>query len=194
MVIEGAESSPLLTFGAGGECAMSIDDSGKWWTATEPSDIPIYLAENTRFECAYPATEFRQVRCECGSERFLLIRARTVTQRTCAVCGQVGYISRGKVALAAWHEAIDEEKPEPFCCVGCEGDEANVCVGFAGYPEAPHLPAGSVKWFYVGIRCAGCGVLSVFNDGKVGRHPAEEVYPEVTGEADLLASKSNRQK
>jgi hypothetical protein len=104
----------------------------------------------------------------------------------------VGYISRGKFPLEAWQEATHEETPEPFCCVGCEGDRANVCVGFAGYPEAPHLPAGPVKWFYVGIRCCACGLLGSFNDGKVGRYPAEEVYPEVTGEADLLAQRPKR--
>jgi hypothetical protein len=173
---------------------MAIDDSGEWWTATEPSDIPIYLAEYTRFECAYPATEFRQVRCGCGCERFRLVRAREVTQRTCAACAQVGYISRGKVALAAWEEAIQEEKPETYCCVGCKGVEANVYVGFAGYPDQPQLPAGAVRWFYIGERCCTCGILGSFNNGKVGRSPAEEVYLEVTGEADLIATKPGRRK
>jgi hypothetical protein len=173
---------------------MAIDDSGRWWTATEPSDIPIYLAEYTQFECAYPATEFRQVRCGCGSERFRLVRAREVTRRTCADCGQVGYISRGKVALAAWEEAIHEEKPESYRCVGCTGTEANVYVGFAGIPEKPQRPAGPVKWFYIGNRCCNCGILGSFNNGKVGRSPAEEVYLEVTGEADLIAKKARRPK
>src|SRR5437764_7630192 len=116
--------------------AVAIDDTGEWWTGTGPDDIPVYLAELT--QGAYQATAFRQVRCECGSDRFRLVRARSVTQRTCAGCGQVGYVSRGKVARAAWEEAIDEEEPEPFCCVGCQGGEANVCVGFGGYPEGPN--------------------------------------------------------
>jgi hypothetical protein len=106
----------------------------------------------------------------------------------------VGYISRGKAALAAWEEAIHEEKPEPYCCVGCKGTEANVYVGFAGYPEKPQLPAGPVKWFYLGNRCCSCGILGSFNNGKVGRYPAEEVYPEVTGESDLLAKKPTRKR
>jgi hypothetical protein len=172
---------------------MAIDDSGKWWTASEASDIPIYLAEYTRFECAYPATEFRQVRCGCGSARFRLLRAREVTQRTCAECGQVGYISRGKVALAAWKEASHEEEPESYRCVGCKGNEVNVYVGFAGIPDKPQLPAGPVKWFYIGNRCCTCGILGSFNNGKVGRSPAEEVYHEVTGEADLIATKPRSQ-
>ena len=96
--------------------------------------------------------------------------------------------------MAAWEEAIREEKPESFCCVGCKGDEANVYVGFAGYPEAPDLPARSVKWFYVGIRCFTCGILSSFNNGKVGRSPAEKVYLEVTGEADLVVKKPRPRK
>src|SRR5882762_2508549 len=72
------------SFGDRGGVVMAINDSGRWWTATEPSDIPIYLAEYTRFECAYPATEFRQVRCVCSSDRFRLVRAREMTERTCA--------------------------------------------------------------------------------------------------------------
>jgi hypothetical protein len=116
-----------------------------------------------------------------------------MTQRTCAACGQVGYISRGTVVLAAWEEAIHEEQPLPFCCVWCEGDEANLCVGFAGYLEAPHLPPTAVKWFHVGIRCCACGILSGFNDGKVGRS-GPEVYAEVTGEADQVAPKPKRKK
>jgi hypothetical protein len=172
---------------------MAIDDSGKWWTGTEPADIPVYLAELTRYKSPYPATDFRQVRCGCGSERFRLVRAREMTQRTCAECGQVAYVSRGKVVLAAWEESVHEEKPEPFRCVGCGGDEANVCVGFACYPEAPHLPP-AVKWFHVGIRCCACGILSRFNDGKVGRFPPKKAYPEVTGEAKLLTRKGKHKK
>jgi hypothetical protein len=99
----------------------------------------------------------------------------------------------GKAVAAAWQEAIHEEKPEPFRCVGCKGRQANICVGFAGYPESPNLHT-AVKWFYVGIRCCKCGILRVFNDGKVGRLPAEEVYPEVTGEAEAPGKKPNRSK
>ena len=172
---------------------MAIDDSREWWTGTEPSDIPVYVAEVTRSQYAYPATEFRAIRCGCGSEQFRLLRAREMTQRTCAGCGQVRYTSRGKVVLAAWREATREEKPGPFRCVGCKGRRANVCVGFAGYPEAPGLGA-AVKWFYVGIRCCKCGILRVFNDGKVGRLPADEVYPEVTGEAEAPGKKPKRPK
>jgi hypothetical protein len=57
-----------------------------------------------------------------------------------------------------------------FCC---GSKQANVAVGFAGYDEDPKLDA--VKWFYVGLRCARCGVLCCFNDGKVGRGPAKLV-------------------
>jgi hypothetical protein len=170
---------------------VAIDDSGEWWTGTGPDDLPVFLAELTL--ATYPATEFRPVRCGCGSDRFRLVRAREVTQRTCAGCGRVGYISRGKVVLAAWREAVEEEGPEPFRCVGCGGDEANVCVGFAGYPDAPQMPP-AVRWFYVGTRCCACGILGEFNNGKVGRYPPEEVYPEVLGEIADRARKPGRKK
>jgi hypothetical protein len=172
---------------------MAIDDTRKWWTGTEAADLPVYVAELTKYQHAYPATEFRAVRCGCGSDEFQLLRSREMTQRTCAGCGEVRFVSRGKVALAAWQESIHEEKPEPFRCVGCKGRRANICVGFAGYPEAPHLPKDSVKWFYVGIRCCTCGILRVYNNGKVGR-VGVEVYAEVIGDADTPASKPKNAK
>jgi hypothetical protein len=160
--------------------AMAIDKSRNWWTGSEAADLGPYLAAYTQSGAAYPATTFRLVRCGCGSDRFRLVRALNITQRTCAACGQVRYICRDGKALH-WQEAIEEDEPDPFCCIECGVEEANVCVGFAGYEEKPELDA--VKWFYVGARCVGCGLLGCFNDGKVGAGPAITVYPQVTGES-----------
>jgi hypothetical protein len=76
-----------------------------------------------------------------------------------------------------WEESEAEEGAEPYSCVDCASQEANVLVGFARYDEAPELDA--VKWFYVGVRCAHCGILGCFNDGKIGRSPAADVYKSV---------------
>jgi Zn ribbon nucleic-acid-binding protein len=160
---------------------MAIDDSGDWWVGSEPADIEPYLVEFTSSDAAYPATVFLPVRCGCASDRFRLARAQSVTQRTCVACGREQYISRhGKPD--DWEAAVAESGPIPYDCVGCDGDEANLMVGFAGYPEAPEIDGA--KWFYVGARCAACGVLSCFNDGKVGRVPAARVYREVIGDCD----------
>jgi hypothetical protein len=112
----------------------------------------------------YHATTFWPVACSCGGDRFGLVRAGSYTQRTCKDCGQVRYISRSGDDLG-WEEAVEDGGAEPFVCgYECDGsDGARVCLGFAGYPDHPELDA--VLWFFVGIRCCGCGIISCFNDG-----------------------------
>jgi hypothetical protein len=143
-----------------------------------------FLAKHTTIEQAYPATAFHPVVCACGCDRFVLDRAGTVTRRSCNECGQVRYIDRFGNG-EGWDEAVeDQEGEEAYFCEACGGDTANVCLGFAGYPEAPGLDA--VKWFYLGLRCCECGQDSCFNDGKVGRSPmAESVFREIAGEQPL---------
>lgn len=148
---------------------MSIDDSGEWWVGSDPGDIEPYLRAYT--EGAYLISFFRGIRCNCGSDRFRLERAGSLVRRQCAACGSRSFTCG---AAEDWEEAVEEEGSEPYSCVECGGDQANVGVGFAAYDEAPELDA--VQWFYVGVRCAGCGILGCFGDGKVGRSPAAEVY------------------
>ncbi|MBL8799098.1 MAG: HNH endonuclease, partial [Planctomycetia bacterium] len=116
-----------------------------------------YLARYTAEEQAYPATAFYPVACACSSDRFTLDRAGTVTRRTCIGCEQVRFIDRFGTG-DGWLEAVEDQEGEDedaYFCAACAGDQAHVCLGFAGYPEAPELDA--VKWFYVGVRCAACG-------------------------------------
>jgi hypothetical protein len=160
---------------------MLIDDSGEWWIGSEPGDISTFLVEYTQIEEAYPSTTFRPVQCPCGCNRFRLLRVVDMTRRTCLGCAASRFIARFSKAIH-WEAAVQEETPEPYRCVGCAGEVANVTVGFAGYPEDPQLD--SVKWFYVGVRCAGCGILGSFNGGKVGRGPTAEVIKQVTGELE----------
>jgi hypothetical protein len=153
---------------------MAVDDSGKWWVGSEPANIQEYLEAFTQSEGAYPARLFRLVRCSCGSERFKLERASEVTRRTCASCGYHKYICR---EAEDWEEAEAEEGTEPYSCVECAAREANIVVGFAVYDDNPQIDG--VKWFYVGVRCAECGILGCFNDGKIGWGPAAEVEKSV---------------
>lgn len=153
---------------------MAIDDSGEWWVGSEPSDIKEYLAGLTRSDGYYPTTEFRMVRCACGAERFKLERASEVTQRTCGSCGNSSLICR---EATDWEEAAEDEEPEAYACVECDSHEANIGVGFAHYEGQPDIDG--VKWFYVGVRCAACGILGCFNDGKIGYGPAVNVYESV---------------
>ena len=76
----------------------------------------------------------------------------------------------------------DQEGEDKYFCEECMGETAHLCLGFAGYPEAPNLDA--VKWFYLGARCCECGLDECFNDGKVGRGPmSEKVFREIAGQS-----------
>jgi hypothetical protein len=150
---------------------LAIDDSGTWWVGSDTGDIEPYLVAYTQPPDGYPITTFHPVRCACGHDRFRLQRAGDIARRSCAACGTVAYTCR---QAEDWEEAADEEDPEAYACVECRCEQANVGVGFAGYGE-DHLK-DAVKWFYFGVRCAACGVLGCFTDGKVGWGPAVEVY------------------
>src|SRR5579884_699708 len=148
-----------------------------------------FLAQYTAAEQAYPATAFLPLACSCGCERFRLARAWSSIQRSCAECGTVRYVDRWGTS-DGWDEAIGEgETPESLTCPECESDEACVCLAFAGYANHPGcrnqdepLP-DAVLWYYVGVRCCGCGLDGVVGDGKVGRGPMDEqVFREVAGE------------
>lgn len=143
-----------------------------------------YLTRYTTTEQAYAATAFHSVVCACGGVRFTLDRAGAVTRRTCAACGEVRYIDRFGTG-DGWLEAVeDQESEDAYFCEECMGETALVCLGFAGYPEAPGLDA--VKWYYVGVRCSECARDECFNDGKVGRGPmAEALFRQVSGEQPL---------
>src|SRR5436305_1754979 len=109
----------------------------------EPRDIPEFLAEftdPTGRGGGYRATAFWPVGCSCRCTCFRLVRARTITQRTCMQCGQVRYISRFGDGCG-WDEAVEDSGAEPFTCgYECDGSEgAEVCLGFAGYPNNPEL-------------------------------------------------------
>jgi hypothetical protein len=159
---------------------MAIQVRGQTWIGSEAADIEPFLNAFPPEEMAYRMSAFRLVRCGCGAERFQLVRAGEITQATCAACGLVRYISRDGDP-EDWQEAAEEEELEPFSCEGCQGTEANAGVGFAGYEENPRLDG--VQWFYLGVRCARCGVLEFFNEGKVGYGPAVDAYRQVTGAA-----------
>jgi hypothetical protein len=141
-----------------------------------------FLRESTAARGIYPATAFYPVVCPCGSLRFRLERARSITLCLCVRCNTKRFIDRFGTDTG-WDEAVeDQEGAEEFWCEACDGEEAEICLGFAGYPEAPELDA--VKWFYVGVRCCGCGVDTCFNDGKVGRGPmSESTFRDIAGEA-----------
>ena len=165
---------PKEDFGHWGKMVMAISVSDDWWVGSEPADIQDYLEAYTESEGGYLAKMFRQVVCSCGSERFNLERASEITRRVCLSCGDIKFICR---KIEDWEEAESFEDVEPYACVDCGEPEANIVVGFARYDENPKIDG--VKWFFVGVRCADCGILCCFNDGKIGWGPATAVFESV---------------
>jgi hypothetical protein len=160
-----------------------------FWTGAQPleapqpseaSDIKAYLADYTAEDEAYPATEFYLVVCPCGSDRYRLLRAGSITRRTCENCGQVRYVCRDGDPIH-WEEASDIEVLQPYQCLECKAAAAHLCLGFARNPENPELD--SIKWFYLGATCCQCGAHCCFSDGKVNRGPMSRVlFSQVAGE------------
>jgi hypothetical protein len=160
---------------------MAIREADDGWFGSGAGDIEPYLFALTREEGGYVANAYRPIACGCGSDRFQFTRAGTDTEAQCAACGDVRYVSRHG-DREDWEEASeDPEDLESFRCVGCGSSEANLGVAFAGYDD-PELDA--VRWFWLGLRCVGCGLLGCFNDDKVGYGPAADAHLRVTGNVE----------
>ena len=140
---------------------MAIDESGKWWKGSAPSDLHEYLQAFTAE--SYEISEFRLARCDCGSEQFLLEVEDNegVARRTCAGCKKPHFICDSE---ENWTEGLQTRK---YKCVTCRSTVANVGVGFSLYDDRL-----AVRWVYIGCRCTKCGVLGCMVDWKVGYEPS----------------------
>src|SRR4051812_12436437 len=141
---------------------MGIDQSGKWWVGTNPQDIKKYLEAYSAE--GYPTSEFRQFKCECGSEVFELWAddEEGCAKRICTSCGQQRFICESE---EYWQDAL----PEQWKCIECGSTGANVGVGFSLYD------GGEIRWLYIGERCSNCGVLGCFAGWKVGYSPSKQL-------------------
>lgn len=139
---------------------MSIDTSGEWWKGSEAADLIEYLKAATAE--GYLVDEIRPALCRCGCDRFQLEVDDTegAARRTCAACSSTHMICD---SADYW----DEAEPEEWECIGCGPRHANVHVGFSLYSEGD-----GVRWLYMGVRCAGCGILGTFGDWKIGDGPS----------------------
>ena len=141
---------------------MTIDTSAEWWRSDEPQDLREYLHA---LDGTYPIDAFSLATCECGSGVFTLEydaeagdarRACTACLRTHFICDSGDY----------WAEA----EPKTWECIECSGIGANIGVGFSLYE-----PGGDVRWLYVGVRCATCGILGCYVDWKVAYGPSNQL-------------------
>jgi len=145
---------------------MSIDTSSKWWTGTEPEDIEGYLREYA--DRGHEVAAFRLARCACGSVEFALEADDNegAARRTCVRCGTTHFICDSE-------EPWEDAEPESWACVECKSDRANVGCWFS------LRDGGDVRWIYVGVRCAGCGILGCFADWKIDYGPSGHLLDQV---------------
>ena len=146
---------------------MTIDTSGRWWLGSDPDDISEYLEAFT--EESYPINEFRLARCDCGGVVFRLEADATegTARRTCPSCSKDCFICDSE-------EYWDDSGPDNWQCIDCGHDQTNVRVGFSLYEDGD-----DIRWIYVGVRCAQCGVLGCFADWKVGYGPSLQLMDRV---------------
>jgi hypothetical protein len=147
---------------------MSIETSGKWWVGSEPADIRGFLEPYA--EKGYEVHQFRLSNCECGSTEFRLHADDNegVAQRVCVKC-------RAERFICDSGEYWEDAEPEEWRCIECYSDACNIGVGFSQYPDSPT----SIKWIYIGVRCARCGILGCFAGWKVGQDGVAHLLDQV---------------
>ena len=140
---------------------MTINVSGKWWVGTESKDIREFLESYA--EKGYEVNQFRLAKCKCGSDIFILEvdDNEGVARRTCMKCNIQHYICDSD---KYW----DRAEPDTCKCVECGIESFNIGVGFSIYPDDPT----GIKWLYIGVRCAKCGILGCFSGWKVAQSDA----------------------
>jgi hypothetical protein len=155
-------SIPVLGLHRQPRHTVTIDTSAEWWKGSEPTDLLEYLGA---LEGIYPVDAFSLAKCSCGSMAFRLEfdKSEGVARRTCSRCSQTHFICDSE---EYWSEA----EPQTWQCVGCSSRDSNIGVGFSLYE-----PDGDVRWLYVGVRCADCGILGCYADWKVGYGPSNHL-------------------
>jgi hypothetical protein len=143
---------------------MPVDKTGKWWTGDQPSDVREYLEAYSSE--GYKVDEFRQSKCQCGSEHFLLWADddEGCAKRQCESCKRQHFICDSE-------EFWEDVKPTQWKCIECKPriKVCNVGVGFSLYED------GEIRWLYVGVRCATCGVLGSFAGWKIAYAPSRQL-------------------
>ena len=146
---------------------MTIDTSGEWWVGSVPEDIKEFLDAYTEDE--YLSDEFRLAKCQCGSVEFKLEADDNegAAKRACSKCSKGHFICDSE-------EYWEEAEPETWGCVECDSKSTNIGVGFSLYEDK-----GGIRWLYVGVRCAKCGVLGCFAGWNIGYEPSLQLMEQV---------------
>jgi hypothetical protein len=144
---------------------VSIDTTGKWWIGTEPADVRGFLEAYAPE--GYEVHQFRLSTCRCGSVEFHLDADDNegTAKRVCVECGAQHFICDSE---RYWEEA----QAVHWRCVECASETCNVGVGFSQYPDS----TTAIKWIYVGVRCAKCGILGCFAGWKIAQDDVAHLF------------------
>jgi hypothetical protein len=114
------------------------------------------------------AEHFADAVCACGGRLFRLELDENegVAVRTCTACAATHPIGDSD-------EFLEEAELEECECA-CGGEEFEITVGVALYPESD-----AVKWLFIGCRCPACGLAGCWGDWKNEYEPFSELLARV---------------
>jgi hypothetical protein len=154
---------------------MPLRQQGDYWYGDGPADVWEYFVQLTRGKpFVDEVTHWKQARCSCGHLVFNLFvdEESQIADRVCAECGAEHRILNDPEDVTGNPELdenirrqAEECDPAEFLCI-CELDEFEVLGVTAPFPDRP----GSAKWFYLGVRCVGCGCLGRCTEAWLERY------------------------
>jgi hypothetical protein len=146
-----------------------LRQKGDHWYGDGPTDVWEYFVLHTR-ENEEPVNHWKQVVCECGHAVFEVDRddEEGCFLRRCVNCGSEHEFlagaypdAEGFVTAPGEEELAEVRERDSYLtqCI-CEGGQfevVGVTAPFCGFPD-------SARWFYLGLRCVGCGCLGCYGD------------------------------
>lgn len=138
---------------------MTLKKRGKYWYGDDHGDLQSELARYSRSN-GYPIDDFVDVRCECGSDLFLLFtdELQGVAKRQCCRCHVEHFMGDSA-------DYVDESEVTPHECV-CKQEQLQITAGLHRYRNPDNSLSNDVRWLYLGCRCASCGLVGCYADWK----------------------------
>jgi hypothetical protein len=138
---------------------MALEERGDYVYGSGPEDVWAWCVRRNRRGGRVPVTHWKQAVCRCGHKAFRVVLSDedgAFAERTCVQCGHSHEMLKDEAPLPEGYE--DDYEFEECVCV-CGGEEFEV-VGVTA-PFSKRNP-DSADWFYLGLRCVGCGCLGVY--------------------------------
>lgn len=138
---------------------MSPTKRGKYWYGKTQADLREELLRYSE-KNGYPIDHFADAVCKCGGRVFTLDLddIQGVAGRICSACGDEHLMADGE-------EYVEDAELERRECI-CEKDLFEITAGVHVYRGPKEVLTEEVRWFYVGCRCANCGLVGCYGDWK----------------------------